>query len=1567
MGNRGEEGKRELTCMVASQDEADAEAPGLIASSKSRTQRQSVQWEDNDTTTAKTRPVPRRASFSNDAIEAHITRGSTGDTSPRYPGASRGMSLRCKTWDNKPPYHPSLNLTTSGLAAHAAERFRKSKIRSHLRAGFWVTRCVAKLARSVEKSKHAAPGSPVHRGRRKTTEIEERGVRNRTEARAALQHVMGVTEVMRALHEHPVNIAKLAGLITPVSASIADSEGNNPLHWVVSMATTGVGTNIDYTTLEAALRCVLEKGGNLYAANNAGLTPLTLLKAFDVAYSDSVLRILKRYGMEILSKQRLLVSRTFSAALRAPGGVGGCLVPSTVHARVFYLLQLGKIYYYDFTSVPSEPPDEAGSRASESPRSRFGAGVGLKAEGHRLVLLFDPEAHEAAGDLVTNIRVKAFPSLHREIYHKKEWIFCNTGAVLKLGFRKDETGQPRHSYTAWAPPRGKKKPPSSDPIPSSAETTPSSLAQPLEDDDDEWRSQSEGYSGEETESRSISTSTAGTGDTPKRAGRRGCWESHENDSGEDSETVVKEGMWLNCDHLSFVTTTGTTAELASREQLRKSLLVHMQEQRSSINALSGNAHFDVFCHRGLFCIAVVQDYAADAVSTVQGSPLQFPPAALQSACESDSDAAEDECEALLSNMSRFSMPNMSMASGFAESPLGFSLRVSVYSTADHPDADLLMEKLTNEPWADLNVEHRAERHLVRRPVSLSASSTQSFFVCVPHALENDGVIVWSAERYRDQTRDAPPPPDDGKPPDAFSAFCDEGGTPAVSAPARGHASFRSQGGGWDENRTEREALSFSGSTERGDGGAASEFVSLGKAGVAGCSGAVCFGQLFATVADAVEVHDASRVSADHSSACSPAASAARRHQPPAAARPPSSLLLRVEPDGVPNERFAAAFDQEGRLVVLRSTLVARDLSVIAVDGGVSFLCRLDYHNTEGEHRPVRQGPDVSPAVNRLSFSADYRWLIRHNVSLGTAFVYDWHGICCKYLTNREVYVNVSYCPTPTDGFTYRDDGSVPPPMGRVCLVFTDVQNSTHLWEVEETCMARALDLHNALLREEIQRFSGYEVKTEGDAFMVSFSSAVDAVNWCLKVQLELLNLAWPDGLLRHKDCAEISVEADSPRSASDSERSDDQPERRQTTLFKGLRVRMGVHMGTPSCALDPVTSRMDYFGPMVNLAARVSGQSKGGQVLISQTVYQQVYDAELNCIKNACVPAELSFRGLRTFKGISKPIAVYQVYPHALSARDFTTEAAPAPQPLVSVPPERRFSEVLSPTSANNKPDREMNEEEFSDTAVLSDTYTGDPVRCPRSPARSMQHCMSAGSARNGVFAFQNIPSWDIPVRKHLFSHQRSSAVVHATVRRLAGGDDDTYTDVHDRVDALSAKCTALERRHFQSLRAIDELQLLQAGKSRTNAARRRWVAPRVGSHLVDPARLEEYRKFDAIATEREREKADMLSRVAKRMPSNAPLPGFLLPRPRSAVAAVSKRLADIADTVPEDALPLKEPPFLPQTDIDAFEERWTARIDSCDAALSQDDAYFKALARSLREQDKQRARDAELLFSCFD
>ncbi|KAH9931177.1 adenylate cyclase-like protein [Epithele typhae] len=168
----------------------------------------------------------------------------------------------------------------------------------------------------------------------------------------------------------------------------------------------------------------------------------------------------------------------------------------------------------------------------------------------------------------------------------------------------------------------------------------------------------------------------------------------------------------------------------------------------------------------------------------------------------------------------------------------------------------------------------------------------------------------------------------------------------------------------------------------------------------------------------------------------------------------------------------------------------------------------------------------------------------------------------------------------------RLEDEVMAPTGHVALVFTDIRNSTHLWEVNPG-MQSAMVLHNNLLRRQLRLCGGYEVKTEGDAFMCSFSTTTAAVRWCMSVQKLLLELPWPLELLECEDGKEVY-------------------DSKGRLICRGLSVRMGIHCGQPVCEPDPVTERMDYFGPMVNRAARVNAVAAGGQIMCSADVVKEI-------------------------------------------------------------------------------------------------------------------------------------------------------------------------------------------------------------------------------------------------------------------------------------------------------------------------------------------------------------------------
>ncbi|KAJ4224047.1 hypothetical protein NW759_005715 [Fusarium solani] len=242
----------------------------------------------------------------------------------------------------------------------------------------------------------------------------------------------------------------------------------------------------------------------------------------------------------------------------------------------------------------------------------------------------------------------------------------------------------------------------------------------------------------------------------------------------------------------------------------------------------------------------------------------------------------------------------------------------------------------------------------------------------------------------------------------------------------------------------------------------------------------------------------------------------------------------------------------------------------------------------------------------------------------------------------------------------RLEAEIPAPTGNVSIVFTDIKNSTTLWEMYPSAMRSAIKLHNEFMRRQLRKIGGYEVKTEGDAFMVSFPTATSALLWTFSVQTGLLDLPWPSEVLNSVSC----------QPAYDKDNS---------LIFKGLSVRMGIHFGDCVSETDPVTRRMDYFGPMVNKASRISAVADGGQITVSTDFISEIQ----RCLENFqdtdrsnASEAEDSFEdetyasairkdlkhltsqgfevkelGEKKLKGLENPEVVYSLYPHALAGR----------------------------------------------------------------------------------------------------------------------------------------------------------------------------------------------------------------------------------------------------------------------------------------------------------------------------
>eukprot|EP01012_Entosiphon_sulcatum_P027272 TRINITY_DN3286_c0_g1_i1.p1 TRINITY_DN3286_c0_g1~~TRINITY_DN3286_c0_g1_i1.p1 ORF type:complete len:695 (-),score=71.23 TRINITY_DN3286_c0_g1_i1:9-1925(-) len=235
-----------------------------------------------------------------------------------------------------------------------------------------------------------------------------------------------------------------------------------------------------------------------------------------------------------------------------------------------------------------------------------------------------------------------------------------------------------------------------------------------------------------------------------------------------------------------------------------------------------------------------------------------------------------------------------------------------------------------------------------------------------------------------------------------------------------------------------------------------------------------------------------------------------------------------------------------------------------------------------------------------------------------------------------VSIAVSFCYWRSQGRRRRQLALAP--SGDVAIVFTDIQDSTRLWEINFEMMQASLEIHNTTVRKLIQTFHGYEVKTSGDSFMIAFAQAAHAARFAVRLQAQLLQQDWPARLLALPDMVEHSVQAS--------------PTVEQTQVlptWRGLRVRVGCSVGLVDREYDSRTQRVDYFGPAVNCAARIESLAYGGQVLIS--------DAMALCLEGAVISEgeELHcfFVGEFQLKGMARPQRVHQLEVPGLRARSF--------------------------------------------------------------------------------------------------------------------------------------------------------------------------------------------------------------------------------------------------------------------------------------------------------------------------
>ncbi len=160
------------------------------------------------------------------------------------------------------------------------------------------------------------------------------------------------------------------------------------------------------------------------------------------------------------------------------------------------------------------------------------------------------------------------------------------------------------------------------------------------------------------------------------------------------------------------------------------------------------------------------------------------------------------------------------------------------------------------------------------------------------------------------------------------------------------------------------------------------------------------------------------------------------------------------------------------------------------------------------------------------------------------------------------------------------------------FLFTDIADSSRLWQQYPREMSRALADHDHILKRVIQRYKGRIVKSTGDGVHAAFERISDACWAAIAIQQELSGHPW---------------EETGP-----------------------LRVRMGLHTG------EAERRDGDYFGTSVNKAARLMALAAGGQVLLTEISFGLLKDIGAEGLKGRLI-------GKYRLKGLAGRTGIYQL------------------------------------------------------------------------------------------------------------------------------------------------------------------------------------------------------------------------------------------------------------------------------------------------------------------------------------